>query len=452
MTVTNGLLCRGKKVVVPQKLKNEVISLVHNEGHLGIDNTTRLIRNNFFWIRMDRDVEEFCRGCLICQRNKPKHQPKGKLTPIHIAKKPREVIAYDVATLPWATSDHRYFLLLVDLFSKYIELVPMADQESETISNAIQNGWIYRHGPPVTVLSDQGPNVDGSHIRETLAKYGINKLRSSPYHPAGDGQSERGIQSVKQIMRCLLEERNLSKDSWPSLLPQVSYILNCIPNSSTGFSPFRIMYGIDPKPLSMATLDKEVQGHYYSVIEWIEENQRLEGMVNEEVEENLVQACHRMKSIYDTGKKDSEIRPRDYVLVRVHTRKSGLDRQFEGPYTVLQHKGPLVLIRYIKGKRASNKWIHLNRCKQYMPIPHPEVDRALTSKDESEYWSESDSAYSPQGKMESYDRDPEVRENTGEDPYPATQPRRSGRIRRLPERFRDSRGPEYSTDHSSESE
>ena len=98
MTVTNGLLCGGKKNVVPQKLKNEVISLVHNEGHLGIDNTTRLIRNNFFWKRMDRDVEEFCRGCLICQRNKPKHQPKEKLTPIHIAKRPREVIAYDVAT------------------------------------------------------------------------------------------------------------------------------------------------------------------------------------------------------------------------------------------------------------------------------------------------------------------------------------------------------------------
>ena len=110
------------------------------------------------------DVEEFCRGCFICQRNKPKHQPKEKLTPIHIAKRPREVIAYNVATLPWATSDHRYFLLLVDLFSKYIELILMGDQESETISDAIQNGRIYRHVPPI--LSDQGPNVDGSQVRE----------------------------------------------------------------------------------------------------------------------------------------------------------------------------------------------------------------------------------------------------------------------------------------------
>ena len=219
-----------------------------------------------------------------------------------------------------------------------------------------------------------------------------------------------------------------------------------------GFSQFRIMYGIDPKPLSIATLDKEVQGHYYSVIGWVEENQSLETMVNKEVEDNLIQARHRMKSIYDTGKKDSEIMPGDYVLVKSQTRKSGLDRQFEGPYTVLQHKGPLVLIRYIKGRRASNKWIHLNRCKQYMPIPYPEVERTLASTDESEHSGESDSSDMPQRKIESYDRGPEVRESMGEEPNGTIQPRRSERIRRLPERFRDSSWPEYSSGHSSESE
>ena len=80
------------------------------------------------------------------------------------------------------------------------------------------------------------------------------------------------------------------------------------------------MYGIDPKPLSIATLDKEVQGHYYSVIGWVEENQSLETMVNKEVEDNLIQAGNRMKSKYDTGKKDSEILPGDYVLVKSQTR------------------------------------------------------------------------------------------------------------------------------------
>ena len=75
---------------------------------------------------------------------------------------------------------HRYFLLLVDIFSKYVELYPMPDQESSTIIRGIVDDWIHRHGPPDYMISDQGPNVDGIEVRRTLEKYGIVKNRSSP--------------------------------------------------------------------------------------------------------------------------------------------------------------------------------------------------------------------------------------------------------------------------------
>ena len=74
---------------------------------------------------MDSDIERFCRGCLIYSTNKPKNQPREKLVPICVAKRPREVVAYDVATLPWASTHHIYFLLLVDILSKYVELYSM---------------------------------------------------------------------------------------------------------------------------------------------------------------------------------------------------------------------------------------------------------------------------------------------------------------------------------------
>ena len=123
------------------------------------------------------------------------------------------MIAFDAATLPWASSNHRYFLLMVDLFSKFVELYPMADQESSTIVSGILDGWVYRHILPNFILSDQGPNVDGSEIRNALAMHGIKKKRSSPYHPEGDGQSERGIQAIKQIMRCILR-----RDRWRKIV------------------------------------------------------------------------------------------------------------------------------------------------------------------------------------------------------------------------------------------
>ena len=89
------------------------------------------------------------------------------------------MIAFDVATLPWASSNHRY-LFMVDLFSKFVELYPMADQESPIIVRGILDGWVYRHGPPNFILSCQRPNLDESEIRNTLAMHGIEKKRSSP--------------------------------------------------------------------------------------------------------------------------------------------------------------------------------------------------------------------------------------------------------------------------------
>ena len=202
----------------------------------------------------------------------------------------------------------------------------MPDQESSTIIRGIVDGWIHRHGPPDYMISDQGPNVDGIEVRRTLEKYGIVKKRSSPYHPEGDGQSERGIQAVKLIMRCLLQEKEIEIDSWPTLIPQVCYILNSIASTSTGFTPYRIMYGVEPKSLGVAGLDLETENHYYSFLEWTKELQELEGMVNEEVEENLGTARAKMKRAYDIGKCESTAKAGDLVLVRNHSRRSGLDQ------------------------------------------------------------------------------------------------------------------------------
>ena len=97
---------------------------------------------------MNADIEKFCYSCLVCLKNKNNKERREELEPIDIAKKPRDVVFFDIAYLPWSSDKHRYFLILVDGFSKFTELVPMINQEAETIANAIMIGWVYRHGPP----------------------------------------------------------------------------------------------------------------------------------------------------------------------------------------------------------------------------------------------------------------------------------------------------------------
>ena len=76
MSISNGLLCMVRKVIVPPFLRKEDLGVVHNEGHFGIEKTTLLLRDKFHWRGMNEDVENFCNCCLTCLKNKTRTERK----------------------------------------------------------------------------------------------------------------------------------------------------------------------------------------------------------------------------------------------------------------------------------------------------------------------------------------------------------------------------------------
>ena len=99
------------------------------------------------------------------------------------------------------------------------------------------------------------------------------------------------VQTVKQVMRCMLEDRNLEKDAWPSILQETPYELNSMPNASTGYSPFRITYG----QLATSKLLLQNKPSHVSVEDWCDEIVSRQTGTIREVGENLQEARDRMK-------------------------------------------------------------------------------------------------------------------------------------------------------------
>ena len=162
---------------------------------------------------MAKEVKSFCRECFVCQKAKPSRAPKqllelfGTVDTQHGA-----AVAMDVGTLPLGDGGYRYFLLIIDLFSHYIEALPLRDQKAESIVKAFLEGWVFwGHGIPSVLVSDQGKSVDEEIVRGMCKKYGIKKRHIMPYHPEADGMAERQIGQVKQVIRCLLLERALEE-------------------------------------------------------------------------------------------------------------------------------------------------------------------------------------------------------------------------------------------------
>ena len=361
--IQEGILYFDERLVVPKRSQRAVLSEVHTAGHFGQARTLQLLRRSFFWRGMAREVNSFCRGCITCSQAKPSNVAKQPLEQFDISGiGPGDLIALDVATLPWSDGDYRHFLCIVDVFTRYIEAIPLKDQKAISLVKEFEAGWIYRgHGVPKALLSDQGPNVDGKEIREMCEKFGIEKRHTSPYHPQADGLAERSIGLVKQVARCLTLERELGKGAWPSLLPEVTFYCNNVENSSTKFAAQLLNTG----RLPTSPIDAWIRTHEDSAVGT--HQQYLDSLL-ERKKELLAMAAENDRLCKRNVRERSEKRVRrdrikvgDFIFERNETRSDSLDPKFKGPFRVMGCRGVNVKIDRGRGP----KWIHLDRCKLY---------------------------------------------------------------------------------------
>ena len=363
LKVENGVLKRKGQIVVPGSMRWAVFEREHSVHHAGVHKTYGLIRERYFWVGMFKDVQTMCTACDVCQKNKRAYTPKETMQEYETGDTaPRSTIAIDVATLPRSRDGYRYLLVIVDLFSRYVELVPLKDQTADSVCSAVRSEWIHRHGPPQRIITDQGRNVDGQLMSQLCDSFGIEKRRSSPYHPEGDGLAERTIQTVKQILRCKLQDRQLETEQWPLILSEVRSNYNSLPNNSTKFEPNELMYGVrfrSPAGVSLGdpadTAEQTVGPLVHS-----EETQFRLSQLHQRAAQNSSEARASSKLYYDRDKRESDIQPGDYVYLRRAVRNSSLDPLYDGPFLVIVRRGVNVLLKMESGDQN----VHLNRCKK----------------------------------------------------------------------------------------
>ena len=351
------------RVVVPKQMRSEVIRRVHSQHHFGKAGTLQSVRKNFFWIKMAGDVGEFCRTCLTCNRSKPSNKGKEPIREMCGNEGiPGYAVGIDIGTLPWSEDDYRYFLLIVDLFSRHIEIAPLRDQRATTLVEAFEHSWIYRgHGVPKVILSDQGSNVDGETFRSFCRALGVNKRRTTPYRPQSDGMSERNIGMVKQVIRCLQQDRHLDRGSWPSLLAEVSFHCNSMVNNTTRISPHMLTYGREPLSPLDAWCNELQEDEMNSHNEYLESLRRKQTELNEIAKYNSFNSLEKARRRLNEGKSESKAAIGDLVFLKRQAREDSLVPRFDGPYKVLDRNGSDVKLRLPR----RDKWVHLDHCKLF---------------------------------------------------------------------------------------
>lgn len=280
------------QLLVPQVLQAEVLTSLHNNhGHQGVERTTSLIRQRGYWPFMRRDIEQWCKNCDRCVTAKAV-QPKirtfmGSL----MASRPLEILALDFTTLERSSDGFENLLVITDVFSKYTQAFPTPDQKSGTVVKVLTEKWFYNYGVPQRIHTDQGKQFEGELLKRLCQLYGVEKSRTSPYHPAGNGQCERFNRTLHDLLRTLPAEK---KRRWPVHLPHVVFAYNTTVHQSTGHSPYELMFGRKPHlpidSLLGVEKDESVEG---GVSDWVNEHQKHLVSVYKDAREHLEAAAIR---------------------------------------------------------------------------------------------------------------------------------------------------------------
>ena len=369
LRIEDDVLTKSGRPVLPASLRRLVVSKFHEIGHFGTEKLHALIKDRFYWPNMFAYLRKFVQSCHICQQTKSDHQtPKAPLLPLFEPDAPMQLVSIDLATLPEDDNGYKYILLIGDVFSKYIEGVPLQNQSAPTVTSAVFNSWILKHGCPSYLLSDQGSNVDGQTIREVCDTFNIEKRRSSAYHSQGNGFAERNIRSVREVFRATLLDRRIPQKQWRSILPEVVFALNTTESSSTKCTPYYVVFGRKPVMLqdllfnhSATPGDQDAQ----SAREYAAELKIRLAEVYEHVAMQLNLTRQQMQKQYNKNICFHNYHAGEKVWLRTKYFKTGENKKLSprrnGPWTVVECLPNGLNFRIQNDSTKNQKVVHHNR-------------------------------------------------------------------------------------------
>ena len=160
-------------------------------GHLGPERVYQLSKDRFYWPFMKNDIEHFIHNCCRCVKQKPKHLPtREPLQPI-TSSSPFDLISVDFVHLEQSSGGYEYILVIVDHFTKFAQAYPTKNKSGTTVAMKIFSELIPQFGFPGRIIHDQGGEFENALFKKLTELSGVQNLRTTPYHPQGNGIVER---------------------------------------------------------------------------------------------------------------------------------------------------------------------------------------------------------------------------------------------------------------------
>ena len=291
---------------------------------------------------MKADIATYVSKCLTCSKVKAEHQkPSGPLQQPEIPTWKWERITMDFITkLPKTSSGYDSIWVIVDRLTKSAHFIPIKETyKMEQLTRLYVKEIVSRHGAPISIISDRDGRFTSNFWQSLQDASGTNLDMSTAYHPQTDGQSERTIQTLEDMLRaCIIDFGK----GWDTHLPLVEFSYNNSYHTSIQAAPFEALYGRKCRSPACWAEVGEVQLTGPELI-----RETTDKIV--QIRSRLQAARDRQKSYADTRRRPLEFQVGDRVMLKVSPwkclirfgKRGKLNPRYIGPFKILARVGPV---------------------------------------------------------------------------------------------------------------
>lgn len=361
--IENGLIYRSNKLFVPIAKRKEILYESHSStfsAHDGINATVERLKY-FWWPNMEIDVRKYVMSCEQCQLRKQDLSKTKGMMRSHVATKPMQMVAADyIGPLLETLEKKKFVIILIDVFSKMKDAKAVKDQQAERFSNFFLN-FCGRFGPPEIFISDNAKTFDNKSFNNLLEQLNVTHKITPLGHSQGNGVCERVIGSFNAKVATVINDTKF-RLNWEEAIPMVLLTLNSKKHSTTGYTPFEIVFGRQA-PLIQRGL--RIESKIY-----ILHNEILSKTL-EQIRANTIantfNAQNRAKRMYDENKREEIFNEGEKVLIEVKSRSAKLANKYDGPFVVTNREKDIYELER-ESNRKDKRRRHISQLKKYVYI------------------------------------------------------------------------------------
>ena len=214
------------QLIIPAQFRQRILECVHDKaGHMGRERTGALLRPPCFWPGMYADVKKHIQDCDMCLRRK---HPVDQVAPLEnlSSTQPMELVCIDYLMMETSKGGFENVLVVTDHFTKYSQAYPTRNQ---TATQILYNNFFVHYGFPARLPNDQGRNFESRVIKELCVLGGIQKSRTTLYHPMAAVSVNVSIGLCLRCWVCLNRTKRLTGKHMSPLWCTCTTVPNMIP-------------------------------------------------------------------------------------------------------------------------------------------------------------------------------------------------------------------------------